>query len=139
MPIRRFLTSLVLAFSAVFLLTLSPLAQTDEPVGSMLAVSTYDIASDRSQLILLSVNGDAVSRLYEPLLPLDSGIAVYGYGLSLSPDARQLAYPAFMNEGRNQLFVYDLEADVHTPLIDDPDNEYAAPAFSPDGTSIADG
>jgi Tol biopolymer transport system component len=137
MPIRRFLTSIIVIFSAVFLLTLSPLAQTDEPAGSVLAVSTYDIANDRSQLILLSVADDTVSRLYEPLLPLDSGITVYGYGLSLSPDAQRIAYPSFMNEGRNQLFVYDLETDSHTPLIDDPDNEYAAPAFSPDGTAIA--
>lgn len=136
MPIRRLLQPSVL-FGLMLILTLSPLAQPEEGADTILAVSTYDIANDRSQLILLSVGGDSVSRLYEPLLPLDTGIAVYGYGLSLSPDASRIAYPAFMNEGRNQLFVYDRQADSHTPLIDDPDNEYAAPAFAPDGASIA--
>src|SRR5688500_11375864 len=123
MPIRRFLTSTVLIFSAAFLLTLSPLAHSDEPAGSVLAVSTYDLANDRSQILLLSLAEDgAVSLLHEVLLPLDSGIVAYNYGLSLSPNAQQIVYPAIMTEGPDQLFVYDVESGQNSKLIDDPEN-----------------
>ena len=138
MPIRRFLTSTALIISVALRLTLSPLAQSDEPAGGVLAVSTYDIANDRSQILLLALTEDgAVSLLHEVLLPLDSGIVAYNYGLSLSPDARQVVYPAIMAEGTDQLFVYDIESGQNTKLIDDPVNAYGSPVFSPDGTKIA--
>ena len=138
MPIRRFVTSTVLIFSVAFLLTLSPLAQPENGEGSILAVSTYDIANDRSQILLLSLTEDgAVNLLHEVLRPLDSGIVAYNYGLSLSPEATKILYPAIMAEGPDQLFVYDVESGQNMKLIDDPEHAYGSPVFSPDGTKIA--
>lgn len=138
MPIRRLLQPAVLLFGLMLLFTLSPLAQPEEDASAVFAVSTYDIANDRSQILLLSLDAEGgVSLLHEVLLPLDSGIVAYNYGLSLSPDAAQILYPAIMAEGPDQLFVYDVASGQNTKLIDDPENAYASPVFSPDGAKIA--
>jgi Tol biopolymer transport system component len=137
MPIRRVLQPFVLLFGLMLVFTLSPSAQPEDG-STVLAVSAYDLANDRSQILLLSLAEDgAVSLLHEVLLPLDSGIVAYNYGLSLSPGARQIVYPAIMAEGPDQLFIYDVESGHNTRLIDDPENAYGSPVFSPDGTKIA--
>lgn len=137
MPTRRVLKPFVLLLGLMLVFTLSPSAQPEDG-GTVLAVSTYDLANDRSQILLLSLAEDgAVSLLHEVLLPLDSGIVAYNYGLSLSPGAREIVYPAIMAEGPDQLFIYDVESGQNTRLIDDPENAYGSPVFSPDGTKIA--
>ena len=138
MSARRFLLLATLIFSATFLLTLSPRAQSDQPTGSVLAVSTYDLANDRSQILLLSRAPEGeVDLLHEVLLPLDSGIVAYNYGVSLSSNAAQVLYPAIMAEGSDQLFVYDVESGLNTRLIDDTESTYGSPLLSPDGAKIA--
>lgn len=138
MSLRRVSKTAVLLIGMVFLLTLSPLAQPESDGGSVLAVSTYNLVNDRSQILLLSLTTDnAVSLLHEVLLPLDSGIVAYNYGLALSPDLDSILYPAIMAEGPDQLFAYDLATSRSTPLIDDRESIYSGAALSRDGAQIA--
>jgi Tol biopolymer transport system component len=109
----------------------SSLAQTGDAVYQ-LVVATYTLDPEGSDLRIVTTDAAPVVDIAAPDASGDWFFATP----SFSPFGDSVVYMALSRETNAQLYVYG-DGNISRPLIDDPDDNYEHPVYSPDGAKIA--